>query len=57
MNLLIVFIADSNLIIHFDVTTVDDFTTIFIRILRSILRGLFEGTLAAALETVTPLVS
>jgi len=55
--LLTVLIDDANPIIHFDVTTVDDFTTIFIRILRSILRGLFEGTLAAALETVTPLVS
>jgi hypothetical protein len=57
LNLLTVLIDDANPIIHFDVTTVDDFTTIFIRILRFILRGLFEGTLAAALETVTPLVS
>ena len=54
LNSLIISIDVAYPTIHFDVTTVDDFATIFIRILMSILKGLFEGTSGAALVTETP---
>ena len=54
LNSLIISIVVTYPTIHFDVTTIDDFATIFIRILMSILKGLFEGTSGAALVTVTP---
>jgi len=54
LNLLTLSIVVTYPTIHFDVTTVDDFATIFIRILMSILKGLFEGTSGAALVTETP---
>ncbi len=54
LNSLTLSIDVAYLTIHFDVTTVDDFATIFIRILMSILMGLFEGTSGAALVIETP---
>lgn len=41
LNLLTLSIDVTYLTVHFDVTTVDDFATIFIRILMSILKELF----------------
>jgi hypothetical protein len=54
LNSLTVSIVVTYPTIHFDVTTIDDFATIFIRILMSILKGLFEGISGAALVTETP---
>ena len=54
LNSLIISIAVAYPTVHLDATAVNDFATIFIHILMSILKGLFEGTSGAALVTETP---